>query len=72
MTRTEFLAWIQFYQRWPFDDLHRIHRPAALIAGAMGGEDMQKLIDYLAPPVRVRKFSDLDMQIMSRFGYEVD
>ena len=72
MTRSEFVAWIQFYQRWPFDDFHRFHRPAALIASSMGGEEMQKLIDFLSPPVHVRKFCELDEQILSRFGYEVD
>jgi hypothetical protein len=70
MTRSEFISWMQFYRRWPFDDYHRFHRPAALIAGCTGGEDMQKLLDFLQPPVR-KPVSELDTQLMAAFGYEV-
>lgn len=32
LTLAEFERWRQFYLRWPFDDAHRFHRPAALVA----------------------------------------
>jgi hypothetical protein len=44
----EFHAWVEFYRMWPFDDRHRFHRPAALIAGAMVG-DVGKRLDWLQP-----------------------
>ena len=51
MTQREFRAWIQFYIRWPFDDLHRFHRPAALVATSMGGAPIPDLIEFLQPQV---------------------
>lgn len=37
------------HRSWPFDDLHRYHRPAALIAGSLGGGDLVRL-EWLQPP----------------------
>jgi hypothetical protein len=48
MSPGEFHAWAEFYKLWPFDDRHRYHRPAALIAGAMVG-DIGKRLDWLQP-----------------------
>lgn len=39
ITPEEFRDWCEYYRRWPFDDFHRHHRPAALVAHAMGGGD---------------------------------
>lgn len=47
MTEREFLDWCSFYESSPFDDAHRYHRPAALIAHSLGGADMQELVKYL-------------------------
>lgn len=49
MTHAEFLGWAEFFRDSPFDDYHRFHRPAALIASSMGGE-LQPRLDWLAPP----------------------
>ena len=48
MTQAEYQSWIEFYRLYPFDDLHRYHRPAALIASRSGG-DLQQFIDWLQP-----------------------
>jgi hypothetical protein len=48
MTQTEYLSWIEFYRLYPFDDLHRYHRPAALVASRSGGNP-QQYIDWLQP-----------------------
>jgi hypothetical protein len=48
MSRVEFLAWTEFYKAHPFDDRHRFHRPAALIAGS-SGDDVEKCLDWLQP-----------------------
>lgn len=49
MTQAEFQQWIDFYRSWPFDDFHRFHRPAALIAGSLGGGDLTARLDWLQP-----------------------
>lgn len=36
MDGDEFDRWIEFYKMQPFDDYHRFHRPAALIATPTG------------------------------------
>jgi hypothetical protein len=51
MSYSEFNSWVQFFKRWPFDDFHRFHRPASLIAASMAGQDIEKLQDYLQPPI---------------------
>lgn len=50
MTRVEFLRWRAFFVLFPFDDLHRIHRPAILTAGAAGKqESIQAATKWLHP-----------------------
>lgn len=65
MTQAEFRAWCEFYRRWPFDDLHRFHRPAALVAGSMAGggqSAMEARLDWLQPPDLTEHTSaDLDL-----------
>lgn len=53
MSHAEYVSWIEFYRRWPFDDYHRFHRPAALVAHSLGGggeDDMRKRLEWLQPP----------------------
>lgn len=35
------MRWQRYFERWPFDDAHRYHRPAALVSVAVegGGEE---------------------------------
>jgi hypothetical protein len=49
MTHAEFLAWREFYRQQPFCDRHRYHRPAALVATALGGGDVKARLDWLSP-----------------------
>lgn len=49
MSQVEFERWFDFYQMHPFDDLHRYHRPAALISRSMSGADIGELIEWLQP-----------------------
>lgn len=60
MTQPEFLAWCEFYRLYPFDDMHRHHRPAALVASSMNGTEVEKLLDWLAPDPTLEKFSEAD------------
>lgn len=52
VTPEEFRDWLEFYQRWPFDDLHRFHRPAALVTTSFAGggeEALRARIEWLSP-----------------------
>lgn len=71
MSASEFQAWKAFYAMYPFDDLHRYHRPAAMVAAAWGGKYKQ-LIDFLAPEPEIdmpssenSKFSKADIATMN-------
>ena len=49
MSHSEFLRWADYYKQHPFDDFHRYHRPAALVATSMNGADVKSLLDWLEP-----------------------
>lgn len=68
MTQSEYLRWIEFYRLYPFDDFHRLYRPAALVASAFGGE-LQPRLDWLQPDPRSRDMSDADMSTLRAFGF---
>lgn len=73
MSMAEFKAWGEFYERWPFDDYHRIHRPAALIAGAFGGNSeasMRARLEWLQPSSRVPA-NDADAALYAAAGMRV-
>lgn len=70
MTQREVESWAAFYRLHPFDDLHRFHRPAALIASALGG-DLQSRLEWLAPAPpdpALQHFSDADARTLAAFG----
>lgn len=69
MTQPEFLAWCEFYRLYPFDDMHRFYRPAALVAQSMGGGDMQPRLDWLQPDPRSAGMNDSDMATLRAFGF---
>lgn len=73
MTAVEFARWQEFYQRWPFDDFHRFHRPAALVAGAFGGNSEASLrarLEWLQPTARVLA-NDADAALYAAAGIRV-
>lgn len=62
MTQREYEAWIAYYRLFPFDDRHRFHRPAALIAGSLGGGDIDSRIQWLQPePDTGHTSADMDL-----------
>lgn len=70
MTRAEFLAWIDFYRLYPFDDMHRIHRPAALIASGFGGGSIEDRLDWLHPqPAPEHDYNAADLNTLKAFGF---
>lgn len=71
MPAPEFEAWRQFYVDRPFDDRHRYHRPAALIASA-GARDRNASIDslmkWLCPEPVPEGMDDADLRTLAAFG----
>lgn len=67
MTQNEFAAWREFFNDSPFDDLHRYHRPAALVATSLGGGDFDRVLDFLAPPPD-DGFTDADRDLFRAAG----
>jgi hypothetical protein len=53
---------------YPFDDYHRYHRPAALVAQFVGGGDIKQKLQWLAPEPVAYDFPDSDMRTLSAFG----
>jgi hypothetical protein len=47
MSHAELDSWIEFYNLHPFDDRHRFHRPAALLAHTIGGRDVRAMMSWL-------------------------
>lgn len=67
MTQVEFERWQQFYLQSPFDDLHRFHRPAALVAASFSGKLEEKL-EWLCPPRADDEYTDADLKTFRAFG----
>lgn len=67
----EFRRWAAYYRAYPFDDLHRYHRPAALVA-AVNAKDRNRAVvdnlDWLFPEPGMEGFSDADARTMRAFG----
>ena len=72
MSQVEFERWFDFYQMHPFDDLHRYHRPAALISRSMSGADIGELIEWLQPremsEAAENGFSEADLNTFKALG----
>lgn len=68
MSQVEFERWQQFYQLSPFDDLHRFHRPAAIIAHSMAGTEISKLLEFLRPPLVENGYSSADLATLGALG----
>ena len=53
LTDEELTYWREFYRLYPFDDLHRYHRPAALVFSGHAGKEaptaFESAIETLSP-----------------------
>ena len=67
MSQAEFGAWVAFYRQQPFDDLHRYHRPAALVAASMSGEFKDRLA-FLAPEPVPAGYAPSELATFAAFG----
>ena len=67
----ELEGWREFYRLYPFDDYHRFHRPAALIAGMQSSSAQQAInahLKWLQPEPVIAEFGDIDMKTLKAFG----
>jgi hypothetical protein len=69
MTDVEFQGWVEFYKLYPFDDFHRFHRPAALVAQSLGGGEIQARLEWLQPDRTTEGMTDADVATMRAFGF---
>lgn len=69
MTEEEFQDWLDFYAMYPFDDLHRIHRPAALVSVSMagGGDAFADRLEVLQPDPKLAGLSEVDRSLIKAF-----
>lgn len=67
MTQAEFQSWAAFYREQPFDDRHRFHRPAALVAASMSG-DLAGKLEFLAPEPVPDGMTEADLNTLKAFG----
>lgn len=67
MSHAELEGWREYFVLYPFDDTHRYHRPAALVASSMRG-DLKKCLDWLQPEPVAGDWSDADLRTMAAFG----
>ena len=69
MSASEMQDWRNYYAEHPFDDVHRYHRPAAVVAGAFGGGDFGKTLDFLINgKPKETQLSDIDQSILKAFS----
>lgn len=66
MTQAEFESWVEFFERYPFDDRSRYVKPAALIAQSMRGGEITPFLEYLQPSM----YSAADLRTLSAFGFK--
>lgn len=64
----EFQGWREFYRLYPFDDMHRFHRPAALVAGSLGGGELKDRLDWLQPDPVNAGWDEADLRTFAAFG----
>lgn len=65
MPQRELHGWREFFVLYPFDDYHRFHKPAALVAAVIGG-NFDRHMAFLSP--RPSSESDADTRTLAAFG----
>lgn len=71
MMKPEVLAWVEFYKQNPFDDYHRFYRPAAFVANAFSGRDINESLAWFEKrPIAAEAvgYSAADARTMEAFG----
>lgn len=70
MSEREFRKWVAFFKLFPFDDMHRYHRPAAAVCASFGGgpDRYSKAIEFLAPEPVPEGMTLADWNTYKAFG----
>lgn len=68
MPAAELDGWRVFYELYPFDDLHRFHRPAAVVGATFGGK-FESILTFLAPNPNDPELSDADRDVAKALGF---
>lgn len=70
ITEDELESWKAYYRHWPFDDLHRYHRPAAMIGASMSGGYNEKLemVAGTLPASAGGGLNEVDRSVMAALG----
>lgn len=71
MSMAEFDAWVRFYRAHPFDDLHRYHRPAALVSVSLAGGDVAERLQWLAPEPVPEGLTPVDLSVIRALGLQL-
>lgn len=61
---------MDFYRSYPFDDLHRFHRPAALIASSFAGGRVDERLQWLQPEPIPEGMTQADFNTFKAFGFD--
>lgn len=70
----EFEEWGRFYADEPFDDFHRYHRPAALVATTQSqnrSDAIKNALDWLLPDAVLADVPDADQTTLAAFGLKL-
>ena len=68
MSASELQDWRDYYDENPFDDVHRYHRPAALVANSMSGIEFSKAVEILVNgKPKEDELTDIDKSILNAF-----
>lgn len=67
MPQSELQSWVNFYRLYPFDDMHRFYRPAAIIAHASGIK-LESAIEWMQPDTDFSGFSESDKNTFKALG----
>lgn len=67
LSQAEFIQWIEFYKLHPFDDYHRLYRPAAMLASVQGAKT-QEMLDWLQPDTSFDGYSEADIATFRALG----
>lgn len=70
MTQAEYLSWVDFYRLAPFDDLHRYHRPAAMISVSMSGGSVEERLQWLQPEPIPDGMTQADFNTFKALGFD--
>jgi hypothetical protein len=71
MSEPQLQSWREFFVLYPFDDYHRFHRPAALIASRQPGgavDQIDNYLKFLQPEPVLGEFADSDLRTLAAFG----